>query len=111
MDSNFLEAIGEALYGGQWRDRLASELGYTVRQLYRWRTGEYRVNEEKAIPRLLDLLRGRVMVLEGMIAALERLEPSMEITSPKPARVANRKKRAPVRRKQTRKSAGRELYT
>ena len=66
--SALLAAIGQALYGENFRSNMGDELGVSHRSVVRWAKGQSRI-PPNVWSELLELLREREQALPGLIAA------------------------------------------
>jgi len=66
-----IEALGEALYGPNWRRALSRDLGVSDMSLRRWTTYQNAI-PEAAVRRMLALVSARQEALEEVRLALEK---------------------------------------
>lgn len=74
MNPELLARVGQSLYGGEWRVRLASDLNVSERTLRRWALGEQPI-PDGVLSDLIALCETRGERLQTLASTLKGAKP------------------------------------
>ena len=71
INNELLIRLATAIHGPHWQNATARNLGVNVRQIHRWKTGEYEV-PDGVIADLVESVAAKMDGLRDALAAVER---------------------------------------